>query len=425
MIKDMHARRNAAPPWAASSIQLIGLACAWLPLPVRAAVPAAQGSWLAAVLTLSMALVAASFWYWKRRAEQALRCGELRLDEARRELRACEEGAREASQRAELALQAAQGEQERLAQALFDSEQRLELHLSCASELVFVLDLEGRLQQLSSNWREALGVDTAQLVGQHHGWLLHPDDLPHCQGAIERALSSRSPQDEVEYRIRHAEGDWRWHAARIAPLSDSKGRVLGLLGVARTLSEGLRPGRQTLRKVCFDPLTGLPGRGLCLDRLQQALRQAERHANRAALLLIELDDFRLLNERRGHATGDLVLLESASRIAACVRSSDTIGRSRGATFMVLLPDIGAEREAIQVARKIRRALSAPLQLRQRTLVLTASMGIAVYPSHGDDEDELAAQAARALRLARQSGRGQIALPGALAMPAEPLEVVAA
>lgn len=427
MIKDMHARRHAAPSWTASSIQVIGLAGAWLPLPVRAAVPAAQGPWLAALLTLStaLALAAASLWYRQRRVEQALRHRELSLDEARRRLQAREDGARETLQQTELALQAARCEQERLARALLDSEQRLELHLSCASELVFVLDLEGRLQQLSHNWRTALGVDTAQLIGQPHAWLLHPDDLPPCQGAIERALASRSPQDAVEYRIRHAEGDWRWHAARIVPLSDNKGRMLGLLGMARTLGEGLRPGKQTLRKAHFDPLTGLPGHGLCLDRLQQALRQAERHANRAALLLIELDDFRLINERRGHATGDLVLLECASRIAACVRSSDTVGRSRGAAFMVLLPDIGSERQATQVARRIRHALSVPLQLRQRDLALSASMGIAVYPSHGDDEDELAAQAMLALHLARQSGQGQVALPGALALAAEPLAILAA
>lgn len=416
MISVMHARRHAAQSFAASSVQLRRLVCVVLPAPVRAATAEAASPVLTAALTLLLGLTALSFWYWKRRSDRALQLGEFRLEEARRSLRLCQDEARQLAEQAEQARRAAEDERERLAQALFSSEQRLDLHLGCASELVFALDLDGRLQQLSRNWCETLGVDAAKLIGQHHAWLVHPDDLPGCQAAVERALASRSPQGEVEYRIRHAEGDWRWHAARIAPLRDRGGRTVGLLGVARTLGV-LRPGPGSLRKAHCDALTGLPGRALCLDRLQQALRQAERHGNRAALLLLAIDDFRGLNERRGHALGDLVLLAAAARISACVRASDTVGRGDGARFMVLLPDVGSGREASELAHKIRLALSEPLQLRNRMLALSASIGVAVYPAHGDDEEELASQAELALRLARQAGRGQVALSWSATTPA--------
>ncbi len=356
-----------------------------------------------------LALVA--FWYWKRRADQALRRSELGLDQVRHSLLACQERLQQVSAQAEQAMQAARVECDRLRRALFDSEQRLGLQLDATGELVFVLDLDGRLQQLSRNWCEALGVASASLIGRNHAWLVHPDDLPACQGAIERALASRSPQGDVEYRIRHAGGNWRWHVARIAPLRDIDGRTVGLLGVARTPA-GLYAGVQAHRQAHCDALTGLPASHLCLDRLQQALRQAERHASRLALLRVGIDGFRQLNERWGHAIGDLVLLESAARISASVRASDTVGRGSGGSFVVLLPDIGSEREALALADKIRLALREPLSLRGLSLKLTACVGVVVHPRHGLDEEDLAGAAEQALRCARAAGPDQVSLPQA-------------
>ncbi|MDD2729966.1 sensor domain-containing diguanylate cyclase [Malikia sp.] len=402
----MVARQPAASFLPPVPLQAIVLAA--LPMPVCAGSLEPQATTLATGLTWLMGLVV--LWRYKRSADQARRLGEARLAEARQELQ-------RVTEQASSALQQARSERERLEQALFASEQRLGRHLECASELVFALDLDGCVQQLSANWRQALGVDPGGLLGQNHAWLIHSQDQPACQGAIERALASRSPQDEVEYRIRHAEGDWRWHAARIAPLFDANARMVGLLGVARELAADLRPDRRTRQRAHFDALTGLPGRSLCLDRLQQALRQSERHGDRVALLQVDLDRFQSLNQRWGHAVGDLVLLEAAARIAACVRASDTVGRCGGDTFMVLLPNVGSEREALKVADKIRRTLSEPLPLRRQALALTVSIGLAIYPDHGLDEDELFTGASQAVRLAKDDGRDRVAC--AVASPSGP------
>lgn len=380
------------------SVLFQALALAALPMPVHASPLEPQAGTLAAGLTLLGGLLAC--WRYKRRADRAQRLGEARQAEARQEL---ERVAAQASS----ALQQASSERERLEQALFISEQRVSRHLECASELVFALDLDGCVQQLSANWRQALGVDPDGLLGQNHAWLIHSQDQPACQGAIERALASRSPQGEVEYRIRHAEGDWRWHAARIAPLFDSNARMVGLFGVARELGEGLRPDRRTHQRAHFDPLTGLPGQGLCLDRLQQALRQSERYGYRVALLQIDLDRFQSLNQRWGHAVGDLVLQEVAARISTCVRASDTVGRGAGDLFTVLLPDVGCERTALKVADKIGQRLSERLPLRRQALALSASIGIALYPDHGLDEEELFLSASMALRDAKENGRDRV------------------
>jgi len=405
----MYARRSAAPSSAAPSLTLGLVSLAGLPMPAWASWVVPPAAAPATGLMLVLALVA--LWLMKRRADLALRRQQASLASLRQDWQAAETRWQAVVEQSDNAVQAATSERDRLQQALFSSEQRLQRHLECASELVFALDLDGRFQQLSSNWRQALGVDPEHLLGQSHAWLVHSDDLPACQRIIERALASRSLQGEVEYRIRHAEGDWHWHAARVAPLFDPGGRMVGLLGVARELGAGLQPG--PLQRAHFDALTGLPGSILCLDRLQQALLQAERHGERAAWLQVELDHFKSLNERWGHAIGDLVLLEVAARIAACVRRSDTVGRASGDQFMVLLPDVGCEREALEVADKIRRALREPMPLRGQQLALTSSIGIALYPLHGMDEDELSLGAGLAVRRAKEAGRDRIALPDRL------------
>ena len=148
--------------------------------------------------------------------------------------------------------------------------------------------------------------------------------------------------------------------------------------------------------------------------------QAERHGERAAWLQVELDHFKSLNERWGHAIGDLVLLEVAARIAACVRRSDTVGRAGGDQFLVLLPAVGCEREALEVADKIRRALREPMPLRGQQLALTGSVGVALYPLHGMDEDELSLCAGLAVRRAKAAGRDRIALPDRLPGDCHPI-----
>lgn len=405
----MSARESAAAPLAAPSLTAGLISLASLPMPAWASL--VEPSVAAPVTGVMLVAALVALWLAKRRADLALRRQQASLASLRQDWQAAETRWQAVVEQSDNARQAANRERDRLEQALFSSEQRLLRHLECASELVFALDLDGRIQQLSANWRQALGVDPDCLLGQSHAWLVHSDDLPACQRIIERALASRRLQGEVEYRIRHAEGDWHWHSARIAPLFDPGGRMVGLLGVARELGADLRP--DALQRAHLDALTGLPGRILCLDRLRQALLQAERHGERTAWLQVELDHFKSLNERWGHAIGDLVLLEVAARIAACVRRSDTVGRAGGDQFMVLLPAVGCEREALEVADKIRRALREPMPLRGQRLALTSSVGVALYPLHGMDEDELSLCAGLAIQRAKEAGRDRIALPDRL------------
>jgi len=149
-----------------------------------------------------------------------------------------------------------------------------------------------------------------------------------------------------------------------------------------------------------DQLTGLPNRSLLLDRLRQAMAQAARQHKQVGLLLLDLDDFKSVNDRLGHAAGDTVLQQVAERLLACIRSCDTACRYGGDEFVIMLPEIDGRASADAVAHKIGTRLVAPYVLDDRVIVVTASIGIAIYRADGRDGSELIREADTAMYLAK-------------------------
>jgi len=156
-----------------------------------------------------------------------------------------------------------------------------------------------------------------------------------------------------------------------------------------------------------DMLTGLPNRSLFTDRLQQMLAQAKRSTSHGALIYLDLDKFKPVNDTLGHNIGDLVLMAIAQRLLAAVRESDTVARIGGDEFVVLLPTIETRKDAITVAEKIRHALDQPFEVNGHIIRIGCSLGIAVYPDHGEDEISLMKNADTAMYLAKQNGRNNV------------------
>lgn len=156
-----------------------------------------------------------------------------------------------------------------------------------------------------------------------------------------------------------------------------------------------------------DVLTGLPNRQLVSDRLVQALTAARRDKSHLALMFIDLDEFKPINDQCGHAVGDLLLIEVAKRIYHCLRESDTVARIGGDEFIVLLPIIEAVQDASGVAEKIRSVLNQPFDLAGEHLRISSSIGIAIYPEHGSDEHTLCKNADAAMYDAKNSGRDTV------------------
>jgi diguanylate cyclase (GGDEF)-like protein len=156
----------------------------------------------------------------------------------------------------------------------------------------------------------------------------------------------------------------------------------------------------------FDALTTLPNRTLLEDRLKLALAYAKREKKMLAVMFLDLDLFKEVNDSNGHEVGDLVLKQVALRLSACVRESDTVARLGGDEFIILLPIIDAETDATLVANKIVEAIDLPIIVKQTNLYVTASIGIAMYPQHGMDEKLLMLNADMAMYQAKKSGKNQ-------------------
>lgn len=164
---------------------------------------------------------------------------------------------------------------------------------------------------------------------------------------------------------------------------------------------------QALQLALYDALTGLPNRKLIMDRLRQSLAKAKRDRKRVALMFIDLDKFKPINDNFGHAVGDLLLQEVAKRLQACVRKSDTVSRLGGDEFVVLLPNLDEKEGAIVVAEKILHAMAQPFELVGQSFQISSSIGIAVYPEDGDDEKTLLKHADIAMYFAKKSGRNNL------------------
>ncbi len=185
-----------------------------------------------------------------------------------------------------------------------------------------------------------------------------------------------------------------------------------LHGVSRDISERRASQARIAYMAEHDMLTDLPNRTLVTDRLRQALSAARRNRHRVALLYIDLDRFKPINDAYGHAVGDQLLREAAVRMRICVRESDTVGRFGGDEFVVLLPHIDSIHDAERVAEKIRVALAEPFQIEGLRLDVSSSVGIAVYPEHGTDDVSLLLHADSAMYAAKHGGRNRVTVFGA-------------
>lgn len=189
-----------------------------------------------------------------------------------------------------------------------------------------------------------------------------------------------------------------------SPIRNRRGEIIGAILVFHDVSEKRSLLKQMIHQAYHDPLTGLPNRILFNDRLSLALAQAHRNKEMLAVLFLDLDYFKLVNDTLGHAVGDKVLKEVTGKISACLRESDTVARLGGDEFTILLPRICNEEDAARVARKINQAFQQPWVFDEKEFYITVSIGIALYPNDGEDAETLLRHADTAMYRAKDQGR---------------------
>ncbi|MGQ7960324.1 putative bifunctional diguanylate cyclase/phosphodiesterase [Pseudomonas sp. SP16.1] len=291
--------------------------------------------------------------------------------------------------------------------ALQDSEARYARAMRGANDGLWEWQLEQDQLYLSERWTSMLELDRDSLAPTSRSWFgrVHGDDLPGLRQAIDNHLRGLSPSLHHEYRIRRRDGSYLWVLVRGVADSNGPRRIAGSQS---DISQRRAAQEQLHHAARHDPLTGLANRARLGELLQQAVQRRQRPgAREAALLFIDLDRFKLINDSLGHQTGDRVLVEVAERLGHCLRPGDHLARFGGDEFVALLDDLACMGDAERVAQRMLDSLHSPLRLQGQNLAVSASIGIAALQEHGQPLDPLQA-ADLALYRAKGAGKAQFA-----------------
>ncbi len=303
-------------------------------------------------------------------------------------------------------------DQERLLAQLVQSERRYALAARGANDGLWDWDLHSGQVYFSPRWREMLGLSEGEVRGVAADWLdrVHDDDRERVEAALHAHLDGRLDHLQDEHRVRHRDGTFRWLLCRAVADRDSQGRPMRLAGSMTDVTERRLAEQQMQYDVLHDAVTFLPNRTLFVDRLGQALARARRHPGcRFAVMLLDLDRFKLVNEGLGHSMGDKLLVSFARRLEGCLRAGDTAARLGGDEFAVLLDEVVSEQDAVAVAERLTAEVSTPVILDGREVFTTVSGGIVMATSTYERPEELLRDADIAMYRAKTTGRGRYVL----------------
>lgn len=300
--------------------------------------------------------------------------------------------------------------------ALQRSEQRLKLALSGSHMAIWDLDLQAGSVYLSETWSELMGGPREPTQAPLRELLRRVPMLDRMalSAALRTVWTPGQDEFEAECRVSNSGGQTLWLATtgRVTE-RDARGRACRLLGVLGNVSERKQREAEIHKLAFFDPLTGLPNRRLLQQQVTQALARTRRSGLAGALMFIDLDRFKSINDARGHATGDALLQSVAERLSGLVRECDTVARMGGDEFVVLVTDLSehqadAARLAHLLAEKIRDTLEQPYLIDAQTFTSSASIGVVLLDQQGQSCDHLLQQADTAMYRAKAAGRNQIA-----------------
>ena len=297
---------------------------------------------------------------------------------------------------------------------LHKEQARLEAALDGSSVALWDTDLRTRRVYLSEAWSAIIGAPRGEttttaeeLVG-----LLHPDDVDTVRQASLEVVKGLRPMYALEHRVRTRAGEWRWiiSRGRVTERDPATGRALRMIGTNVDITERRKMEEAIQSAAQADVLTGLANRSLFDERLKLAAARCRRQGGQMAVLYLDLDNFKQVNDTLGHAAGDVLLKDFALRLRSSVRATDTVARFGGDEFVVLLEDVKEVGNAVSVAEKIIAESRQALSIEGREVVATASVGIAY--GTGLDEEGLVKRADAALYQAKKAGRDRYSVANA-------------
>ena len=293
-----------------------------------------------------------------------------------------------------------------------DREERLSLALSGASDVLWDWDLPGNRLHLSPRWRDLLGLPAVS-SGTPADWLdrVHPEDATPLRAALASHFEGRTDSFEHEHRVRHADGDWRWVLVRGTARRDEKGAAVRAAGLMSDITRHRTLVERMAHDARHDGLTGLPNRTLFLDLLRHSFYRTRRHEDyRFAVLFIDIDRFKMVNDAFGHEAGDQLLHQIGRRLESCLREGDTLARHGGDEFTMWLDDVRGSADAVRVADRVHEVMREPFDLGEGQRVQSsASIGVAVGSSQYQKAEDVLRDADVAMYRAKALGKARTAV----------------
>ena len=268
-------------------------------------------------------------------------------------------------------------------------------------------DME-RLDYVSPAFERICGIDTQTLLQSPQSlWAaVYPDDLP----AVRRfAAVDLSQERDLQYRLLHSDGSLLWVHDRRFPVRDDGRNGPRVAGVITDITAQRQYQERLRYQSTHDALTALPNRALVLDRLAQAIARAQRHEYVAAVLFVDIDRFKVINDSLGHSAGDHLLCVIAERLRSCLRADDTVARHGGDEFVVILNEAKSHEELVGTVRRILATVAEPVDWHGQSLQVSASIGISLFPRDGDDGETLLRNADAAMYQSKERGRNTYTL----------------
>ena len=310
-------------------------------------------------------------------------------------------------------------ERKLMEEALRLSEERLRLALEAANAGLWDRDLRSGVTYFSPHFRTVLGYEPGEppLVEQTWRNLIHPHDRSKAQKVLQDFLARGQGTYENAFRMRTRTGDWRWIVSRGRIMEwDAEGQPTRFVGTYADVTDHKAMEEQLRRTALCDSLTGLPNRASLLDRLRSALHRSKRHSDyQFAVLFLDFDGFKIVNDSLGHRMGDQLLIAITQRLQACVRAADVVstssdetrvGRLGGDEFLILLDGISATADAARFADRLLESLAVPFDLQGLEVHTTASIGIVTNEGGYDRPEDLIRDADTAMYRAKGAGKGR-------------------
>lgn len=295
---------------------------------------------------------------------------------------------------------------------LRDREERYALVLKGTNDGIWDWNLNTDDIYFSPRWKAMLGYDEEELPNHQNTWFsrVHPEDLYRLKRDLQEHFNGQASHFESEYRLHHQDGTYRWMLSRGMAVRDACGKASRMVGAQTDITDRKTAESQLLHHALYDSLTHLPNRTLFVDRLRHSVQLANRRETyHFAVLFLDIDRFKVINDSLGHAVGDRLLMEIANRLTECLRPGDTLARLGGDEFVILLEGFEELNTVTGVADRVQRELAKPFSLNGQEICTTASIGIALSLAGYNNAEDLLRDADTAMYRAKAQGRARYAI----------------